>query len=102
MYENNYKFYCRHCEVYIFEDCPQGLALRVNRHNMRTHPLDCANWSAEGITMSSNYTGPSSSPEVRDSGTALMSLQGEWGSAKNPPVLTSQDKTLLKEHRIRW
>jgi hypothetical protein len=75
----------------------QGLAQRVNRHNIINHPLDHANWNSVGITLSQNYAGPVKEMKPIPPTNALVQYTTPHGV-----LLTDDDRAFLDRARVKW
>lgn len=100
MAEVVHKYYCLHCKRFVFGETAAGLAFNVNSHNSVLHPTDCCNWTAEGITHSTRYSGVDGPlPQyLQPHGTTS---KNEWGDAK-PPDITERDKIMLSKGGVKW
>jgi hypothetical protein len=99
MAEVVHKYFCSYCRLYVFGETPTLLASIVNSHNRLLHPIDFASWTPEGITQSTQYSGPASVPPYLASYVTPVSK--EWGDAKAPDI-TDRDKIFLVTNGIRW
>ena len=108
------KYYCTHCQEYIFASSLELLATRLNNHNKVKHPLDFSDWTAETVAVSAMYSGPggSTAADIRAAAernwkSAFVSRpealgSNEWGNAKHPPDITELDKVFLKGGLVLW
>jgi len=72
-------------------------------------------WTPTSIIFSSFYSGPDKpSMEERARATypnakveytqslALTTKRGDWGDADHPPVITTEDRKILEELKVKW
>lgn len=98
-----HKYFCKHCNLYLFGETATRLAGNVNTHNTRVHPIDFNRWDASGIVLSAQYSAPSDAPPYISSYVRSSSVvfSKEWGDAK-PPDITEQDRLMLAKGGVRW
>lgn len=128
MHDGIHKYICTLCKRNIYGNSTQELATALNRHNEGSHPLDCTNWTAAGITYSVYYSGPDDDGDVMDNpeptsatepakgagASAVTSgplekytrpyggtSKDQWGGAKAPNI-TEDDKAMLLAGGVRW
>lgn len=97
-----HKYFCEHCQIFIFSDTLRDLAARLNRHNAMHHPLDAADWTDQTMAASSHYSGSSEGPLPKYLIPYGCTSREPWGDAKNPPIITNEDTKMLQEALIKW
>ena len=89
-----HKYYCTRCERFIYGENLVVLANAVNYHATAFHPSDFANWQAENITRSSQYTGTAAPlPQY---------LVPHGTTSKREPIITEADRAMLAEGHVKW
>lgn len=100
-----HKYYCEDCRVFLFGASPARLAIILNDHNKNHHPSYSDMWTGVNIVRSKHYTCPLSEPEPVSHALVEYTIPSgmrEWGTAKNAPVITQQDRDFLAEGRVKW
>jgi hypothetical protein len=94
-----HRYYCDHCKKAVFGGDTGELALAVNAHNDKMHPMEFSGWVSRTIIKSTRYAGPSEPPSY-----LVPYLQPETaapGSVKTAG-LTAEDRDWLAMNRVRW
>jgi hypothetical protein len=94
-----HRYYCEHCKRAIFGGDTGELAIAVNDHNKKLHPMEFAGWVARTILRSTHYAGPSEPPPYIVPYTQPETA--EWGGAKAPDI-TEKDKKMLAHGLVKW
>jgi len=93
MAASNHRYYCTHCGIFLHGETLLGLAGRVNTHNTVHHPMDCASWTENGITLSANYD---------DVATSKPSHPAPLVKSSTIFRLTPDDEKFLAEASVKW
>ena len=126
---DQHAYYCPYCTILVGATSLAQLCVFVNDHNYAKHPGDNAAWSPAGLSCSLHYTGPDADvggllfadghvvriadgrlvpPDPTLGAGQSMTISrltkwgGEWGTAEKPPVITTEDLTMLREGLVRW
>src|ERR1700676_902505 len=92
-----HKYFCFHCQLYLFGESADRLASILTAHNDKMHPAEFAGWLAFSIVSSHQYSKASGAPPYLNSYTHSK----EWGDAK-PPDITERDKIMLSKGGVKW
>jgi hypothetical protein len=93
-----HKFHCVVCHRNEFGNTAAELARAVNTHMQMLHPMDSANWNADSVTRSRQYSGPATPAEPG----ALPQYLVSHGTSPNSPHLTEDDRQFLAKARVKW
>lgn len=97
--ETVHRYYCNHCKDALYGKTAGQLAVNLNIHNNKMHPLDCCRWTSIDIVTSACYSGPSSAPAYLQK--YVHPTTPEWGDAP-APIITERDKILLSKGGVKW
>ena len=89
-----HKYYCTRCDRFVYGENLVVLANAVNYHATAFHPSDFANWTADGIVSSSQYSG--------SAGPLPQYLVPHGTTSKREPVITEADRVILARGRVKW
>jgi hypothetical protein len=89
-----HKYYCPRCDRYLYGESPTHLAIAVNYHATAYHPQDCSTWTSSGIVLSKQYEAAA--------GPLPQYLEPHGTTSKKVPVLTDEDKAMLKRACVAW
>lgn len=93
-----HRFFCVRCDRYLYGEDTTELAINLNRHATSFHPSDFANWTAQNIVSSTQYSPPPSN--ILPQYTVPFGTTSRSGSVL--PALTEADKKMLEEAHIKW
>lgn len=94
----SHRYYCGRCDRFLCAENLASLAAQVNTHAQAVHPTAFANWTAEGVLHSSQYSGTLGAP-------LPQYLAPHSTTTRRVPVLpdlTDADKAMLAEAHVKW
>jgi len=94
MADHIHKYYCTRCERFMYGETLAVLAQAVNYHATAFHPSDFANWTAENIAGSTQYTAAS--------GPLPQYLTVHGTTSKHLPAITEADRAMLAAGHVKW
>lgn len=92
--QRSHKYYCTRCDRYLYGESLTHLATAANYHATAYHPSDFAQWTAEGITHSTQYegaTGPLPEYVVPYANVEQRAL-----------TITEDDRAMLQRAGVGW
>lgn len=113
----NKYFRCFHCNDLFRAQTLELLCVLVNQHNAEYHSgLVLTRWSPASITYSSYYSGsgkptleertkaqyPYAKPEYTKRWGTTNHSSELWGDAECSPIITTEDKKMLDDLKVKW
>ena len=113
----NKYFRCFHCNDLFRAQTLELLCVLVNQHNAEYHSgLVLTRWSPASITYSSYYEGPDKPTQSERTQAAYPYAKPEytkrwgttnhsselWGDAEFSPIITTEDKKMLDDLKVKW
>lgn len=102
MVDEGHQYFCVRCSRSLYAETPGALASRVNEHSCKLHPADFANWTADGIVLSAQYSGPHADRTRPEYTVPFGTTSRSEPRLSKLPDLTAEDRRFLERALVKW